>query len=170
MSSKVDKFPFLHTVHPNTNVSVSRAFIDSINSEIPFNVDVLLKRSGCRQGDNSQEDACVSSQSGGCLVSKWVTDISGRTSFNEFISRFCHKLIVINRIYIAHQIFHLATLLCFCCSLDIVVVWMLMWTAICLILDVTRSLFNSCRCKLAVAQSSSHPTALKFKFSVIHWA
>lgn len=77
MSSKVDKFPFLHTVHPNTNVSVSRAFTASINSEIPFNADVLLMRSGCREGDNSQEDSCVSSQSDGCLVSNWLTDISG---------------------------------------------------------------------------------------------
>lgn len=55
MSSKADKFPFLHTVHPNTNVGVSRAFMDSINSKIPFNADVLIKRPGCREGDNSQE-------------------------------------------------------------------------------------------------------------------
>lgn len=82
MSSKVDKFPFLHTVHPNTNAGVSRALIGSINSEIPFDADVLLKRSGCREGDNSPEDGRVSSQSDGCLVSNWVADIRDWTLFN----------------------------------------------------------------------------------------
>lgn len=120
MSSKVDKFPFLHTVHPNTNVVVSRAFIDSIISEIPFNADVLLKRSGCREGDNSREDAWPLRRL--CLVTVWWVssqqlghkplwwDLS-----SEKQNKFCHELIIINRILIAHHIFKLATLLVFFC-------------------------------------------------------